>query len=219
MARRSGKRQARRSGGGGLPGWVFAIGGLLVGLAVAGGWYLHRGGDVDDLLPRPNPEARAPAPPEEPVAQDAPAPRKPKYEFYDVLRENEAVFPDAELNAQAAAEAEAEAEAARTGIDPAGAAAAVGEDGPDATPEAPPAEPAGPRYLIQAGAFRSLADADAVKARIALTGEIARVEPAQVDGGTIYRVRLGPYANAGALAAAKQALAGHGIDAVAIRAQ
>ena len=168
MARRSGKRQARRSGGGGLPGWVFAIGGLLVGLAVAGGWYLHRGGDVDDLLPRPNPEARAPAPPEEPVAQDAPA---------------------------------------------------VGEDGPDATPEAPPAEPAGPRYLIQAGAFRSLADADAVKARIALTGEIARVEPAQVDGGTIYRVRLGPYPNAGALAAAKQALAGHGIDAVAIRAQ
>ena len=78
---------------------------------------------------------------------------------------------------------------------------------------------AGPRYLIQAGAFRSLADADAIKARIALTGEIARVESAQVDGGTIYRVRLGPYPNAGALAAAKQALAGHGIDAVAIRAQ
>ena len=100
-----------------------------------------------------------------------------------MLRENEHVFPDAELNAQAAAEA------------------------------------SGPRYLIQAGAFRSLADADAVKARIALTGEIARVESAQVDGGTIYRVRLGPYPNAGALATAKQALASHGIDAVAIRAQ
>ena len=215
MARRSGKRQARRSGGGGIPGWLFAIGGLLVGLAVAGAWYLHRGGDVDDLLPKPNPEARAPAPPEEPVAQDAPAPRKPKYEFYDVLRENEAVFPDAELNAQAAAEAEA----ARTGADPAAAGPAVDETGPEPVPEAPPAEAAGPRYLIQAGAFRSLADADAIKARIALTGEIARVESAQVDGGTIYRVRLGPYPNAGALAAAKQALASHGIDAVAIRAQ
>ena len=215
MARRSGKRQARRSGGGGIPGWLFAIGGLLVGLAVAGAWYLHRGGDVDDLLPKPNPEARAPAPPEEPVAQDAPAPRKPKYEFYDVLRENEAVFPDAELNAQAAAEAEA----ARTGADPAAAGPAVDETGPEPVPEAPPAETAGPRYLIQAGAFRSLADADAIKARIALTGEIARVESAQVDGGTIYRVRLGPYPNAGALAAAKQALASHGIDAVAIRAQ
>ena len=78
MARRTGRKQARRSGGGGTPGWVFAIGGLVVGLAVAGGWYLHRGGKVDDLMPRPNPDARAPAPPEEPVAQDAPAPRKPK---------------------------------------------------------------------------------------------------------------------------------------------
>ena len=214
MARRTGRKQARRSGGGGTPGWVFAIGGLVVGLAVAGGWYLHRGGKVDDLMPRPNPDARAPAPPEEPVAQDAPAPRKPKYEFYDVLRENEAVFPDAELNAQAAAEAEA----ARAGADaPASPATDATALEPDAA--APAAEASGPRYLIQAGAFRSLADADAVKARIALTGEIARVESAQVDGGTIYRVRLGPYPNAGALATAKQALASHGIDAVAIRAQ
>ena len=214
MARRTGRKQARRSGGGGTPGWVFAIGGLLVGLAVAGGWYLHRGGKVDDLMPRPNPDARAPAPPEEPVAQDAPAPRKPKYEFYDVLRENEAVFPDAELNAQAAADAEA----ARAGADaPASPATDATALEPDAA--APAAEASGPRYLIQAGAFRSLADADAVKARIALTGEIARVESAQVDGGTIYRVRLGPYPNAGALATAKQALARHGIDAVAIRAQ
>ena len=214
MARRTGRKQARRSGGGGTPGWVFAIGGLVVGLAVAGGWYLHRGGTVDDLMPRPNPDARAPAPPEEPVAQDAPAPRKPKYEFYDVLRENEAVFPDAELNAQAAAEAEA----ARAGADaPASPATDATALEPDAA--APAAEASGPRYLIQAGAFRSLADADAVKARIALTGEIARVESAQVDGGTIYRVRLGPYPNAGALATAKQALASHGIDAVAIRAQ
>ena len=213
MARRTGRKQARRCGGG-TPGWVFAIGGLVVGLAVAGGWYLHRGGKVDDLMPRPNPDARAPAPPEEPVAQDAPAPRKPKYEFYDVLRENEAVFPDAELNAQAAAEAEA----ARAGADaPASPATDATALEPDAA--APAAEASGPRYLIQAGAFRSLADADAVKARIALTGEIARVESAQVDGGTIYRVRLGPYPNAGALATAKQALASHGIDAVAIRAQ
>ena len=214
MARRTGRKQARRSGGGGTPGWVFAIGGLVVGLAVAGGWYLHRGGKVDDLMPRPNPDARAPAPPEEPVAQDAPAPRKPKYEFYDVLRENEAVFPDAELNAQAAAEAEA----ARAGADaPASPATDATALEPDAA--APAAEASGPRYLIQAGAFRSLADADAVKARIALTGEIARVESSHVDGCTIYRVRLGPYPNAGALATAKQALASHGIDAVAIRAQ
>ncbi len=205
MAKRSSKNQARRNGGGGIPGWVWLVVGLLAGLAIAvavvtgGKWK-----GVDALLPRPNPEARPPAQPEEPVAQDAPAPRKPKYEFYDVLRDKEVVIPDAELNAQAQVEAEQAQQAAQA--DPA--------DVP------PPAEPAdGVRFLIQAGAFRSLADADAVKARIALTGEIARVESAQVEGGTIYRVRLGPYPNASTLAAAKQALASHGIDAVAIRAQ
>lgn len=206
MAKRSSKNQARRNGGGGIPGWVWLAVGLLAGLAIAAA--VVTGGKwkgVDALLPRPNPEARPPAKPEEPVAQDAPepAPRKPKYEFYDVLR-GEEVIPDAELDAQAQVEAEQAQQAA--------------EADPAVAP--PPAEPAdGVRYLIQAGAFRSLADADAVKARIALTGEIARVESAQVDGGTIYRVRLGPYPNAGSLAAAKKALASHGIDAVAIRAQ
>ena len=195
MAKRSSKNQARRNGGGGIPGWVWLLVGLLAGLAIAAAVFLRGDlGGPDGLLPRPNPEARAPAPPEQPVAQDAAAPRKPKYEFYDVLRDKEVVIPDAELNAQAQVEAARPDEVAATPAD-------------------------GVRYLIQAGAFRSLADADAVKARIALTGEVARVESAQVDGGTIYRVRLGPYPNAGTLAAAKQALASHGIEAVAIRAQ
>lgn len=214
-ARRNGnKKQARRSGGGGgVPGWMLALGGVVAGLAIAGGWYLHQGGKVDDLLPRPNPQARAPVEPEAPVAQDAPEPqpRKPKYEFYDVLRENEVVFPDAELNAQAAAEAARAAEAA---------AQTAGTETPP-TDTAPVAAEAvdSVRYLIQAGAFRSAPDAEALKARIALTGEIARVESADVNGATIYRVRLGPYPNASTLASAKEALVSHGIEAVAIRAQ
>lgn len=194
MAKRS-KNQARRNGGQGVPGWIWLLGGLVAGgiLAVV---FMLRGqwGDVDHLLPRPNPEARAPAAAEEPVAQEA-APRKPKYEFYDVLRDKEVVIPDAELTAQAQAEAAAPA---------------------DATV---PANADTVRYLIQAGAFRSASDAEALKARIALTGEIARVESAQIEGGTIYRVRLGPYPNAGSLAAAKEALLSHGIEAVAIRAR
>jgi len=213
-ARRNGKKQARRSGGsGGTPGWMYALGGLAVGLGIAGFLYFRNGGSVDDLLPKPNPAARAPVEPETPVAQDAPEPRKPKYDFYDVLRENEAVFPDAELNAQAAAEAQAAAATPDAPVtpDPVAAAPATG------TEAAAPAS--GPRYLIQAGAFRSSTDADALKARIALTGEIARVESAEIAGGTIYRVRLGPYPNASTLAAAKQALGNHGIEAVAIRAQ
>ena len=116
-------------------------------------------------------------------------------ELIDVLRDKEVVIPDAELDAQARAEAAA----------------------PPST-ETPPATD-GVRYLIQAGAFRSSSDAEALKARIALTGELARVEPAQIEGGTIYRVRLGPYPNAASLASAKRALGDHGIEALAIRAE
>ena len=74
-----------------------------------------------------------------------------------------------------------------------------------------------PRFLIQAGAFRGIAEAEALKAKIAMTGEIARVETAQINGNTVHRVRMGPYPDASALAAAKLALAGHGITAQAIR--
>ena len=195
MAKRS-KNQARRNGGQGVPGWIWLLVGL-VGGGVLAAVLLLRGqwSEVDRLLPQPDPQARAPVASDEPLAQDAPEPRKPKYEFYDVLRDKEVVIPDAELTAQAQAEAAA-------------------------PPDAPvPAAADSVHYLIQAGAFRSATDAEALKARIALTGEIARVESAQIEGGTIYRVRLGPYPNAGSLAAAKQALVDHGIEAVAIRAQ
>lgn len=196
MARRSSKNQARRNGGSGIPGWIWLLVGLLGGLVIAAVLLLRgQWREVDSLLPQPDPEARAPAASEEPVAQDAPEPKKPKYDFYDVLRDKEVIIPDAELSAQAQAEAATTAE------------------------ETAPETADGPRYLIQAGAFRSSTDAEALKARIALTGEVARVESAEIQGGTIYRVRLGPYPNASKLAAAKQALGSHGIDAVAIRAQ
>ena len=194
MARRS-KNQAKRNGSHGTPGWVWLLGGLVGGAVIVMVLLMRNGGDVGQLLPKPDPEARAPVATDEPVAQDAPEPRKPKYDFYDVLRDKEVVIPDAELAAQARAEA----------------------DAPPTTEPAPAGD--GVRYLIQAGAFRSSSDAEALKARIALTGEVARVESAQIEGGTIYRVRLGPYPNTASLAAAKQALGNHGIEALAIRAE
>jgi cell division protein FtsN len=49
-------------------------------------------------------------------------------------------------------------------------------------------------YFVQAGAFQNPADADNLKARLALAGLVASVEPANLpDKGIWYRVRLGPY--------------------------
>src|SRR5258708_22148588 len=49
-------------------------------------------------------------------------------------------------------------------------------------------------YFLQAGSFQNPADADNLKARLALMGLEASVEPANLaEKGVWYRVRLGPY--------------------------
>ncbi|KAB8176063.1 sporulation protein [Lysobacter maris] len=77
----------------------------------------------------------------------------------------------------------------------------------------------GSRYILQAGAFQASGQAEELKARIALLGLGARVESAQINGKTVYRVRMGPYGTASDLADAKRKLAGGGLDALAIKAQ
>jgi cell division protein FtsN len=176
-----------------VPGWIWLLAGVLLGLGLSAFVLLREGHDGHRAAPTPNPTARAPREPEPPVAQQkAPAPprdNRPRFDFYTVLAEREVRIPDNELAAQAKAEA----------------------NQPAATDSA--------RYLLQAGAFGNAADAEAVKARLALTGVVARVEQGTANGKPIFRVRLGPYASAGALAAAKRQLADNGInDAIAIRA-
>ena len=140
---------------------------------------------------------------------------------------------EAERAARDAAEAKAREEAPGDSLTldgdaptatPAPAMAAVAPgDAPVATAATPPAPVAasgdsgGPHYVIQAGAFLGSNEAEALKAKIALTGEVARVEIAQINGNTVHRVRMGPYPNAASLAAAKSALAAHGIAAQAIK--
>lgn len=199
MARR-GKSQAKRSGrsGGGIPGWVWLAAGLLLGLALAAA-VLMRDRLAPALMgPRPNPAAQAPGAGEEPVAQK-PAettPRKPRYDFYTVLPEREVVVPDAEVSAKARAEAQQ----------------------PPAQSPTPAPATAGERYLLQAGAFGDARRADEVKAAIAFTGLVARVEPAATaDGRTVHRVMLGPFGNARELEAAKHKLDANGIPSVAVR--
>ncbi len=75
------------------------------------------------------------------------------------------------------------------------------------------------RYILQAGAFGASGDAEATKAKLAMIGLAARVESAQINGRTVYRVRMGPYGSAGELAEAKQKLDGSGLQAMAIKAQ
>ncbi len=49
------------------------------------------------------------------------------------------------------------------------------------------------QYVIQAGSFRSIRDADRLKAKLALLGVEAKIQPATIRGTQWYRVRIGPF--------------------------
>jgi cell division protein FtsN len=183
-------------------------------------------------------------PDDEDAAGDKPAADKPKgtqYDFYTLLPSDEVAMSDAEVAAIARDEAARKARADAAGATSAANAAPV-DDGSDAadagaadastsapttagstaaTPPAgaAPAAGAGPPYLLQAGAFGASGDAEAVKAKIALLGLGARVESADIQGKTVYRVRMGPYGTASELAEAKRKLAAGGLPAMAIKAR
>jgi cell division protein FtsN len=68
-----------------------------------------------------------------------------------------------------------------------------GTEPPAAAAKAAAPASASTTYYLQAGAYRSANDAEAVKARILLMGMPVQVQKAQVNGGIINRVRVGPF--------------------------
>lgn len=88
----------------------------------------------------------------------------------------------------------------------------------DARPAAKPADGADRvTYLLQAGSFRSQQDADGMRAKLAFLGFEARVQSAEVNGQTVYRVRVGPYAQLDDMNKARARLAENGVDVSVVR--
>jgi cell division protein FtsN len=200
-AKRGGKSQARR--GGGMKTGLVLVVGLVIGLGLAAAYLVF--GDrqkLDAILPQPDPRAQAPAPNREaePVAQEpearADAP-KPTYDFYTVLPEKEVELPG---------------ETAQAATPP-----SATPPGTTPTPATPTAAATRGGLQLQAGAFSNAGDAEALRARLALVGQTARIETVQANGRTLYRVRLGPYANEAQRDAAKAALAEAGVNAAPAR--
>ena len=243
MAVKKGRSQARRSGGnsGGLPGWAWMVLGIVITLLVvlAAPRLLKSDGDDGFYRPRANPDA-TPAAATGAADEDAalpapvapPASSDPDYDFYTLLPGQEVPMTDAELEASAQAERERERrqaqqreqDAAQLAEPEAPLPAPTPTPAPSASQPATTAAAAAPadttaRYLLQAGSFSASGDAEALKARIALLGLGARVESAQVQGRTVYRVRMGPYGTASELADAKGKLEGGGLEALPIKVQ
>jgi len=68
-------------------------------------------------------------------------------------------------------------------------------------------------YLLQAGSFQSPADADNLKAKLAMLGLEANVEATTIpEKGVMYRVRLGPYEKIDEINKVRSQLAQNGIE-------
>lgn len=73
-------------------------------------------------------------------------------------------------------------------------------------------------YFVQAGAFRTQADADAQRAKLAMLGWEARVSEREQNGITIFRVRVGPFTKRDDAEQLKQKLDGAGVESTLVRA-
>jgi cell division protein FtsN len=248
VAAKRGKSQARRNSGNsaGMPGWAWLVLGVVLTIAVvlSAPKFLKSGGGDGFFRPKPNPDATpaVASSDEDGIGDDArdvdgaaatAAKPKPQYDFYKMLPGDEVQMSDAELAATEREEAARKARPAAAVADdaavadagtkaPADGAAIAATDGAASTTTAAAATtrplPDAP-YILQAGAFGASGDAEATKAKVALLGLGARVESASINGKTVYRVRMGPYATASELAEAKRKLADGGLPAMAIRAK
>jgi cell division protein FtsN len=233
MATRKGKgRQAVRNNSGGFPGWGYAVIGILIGAVLM--LVMMRGSLLTSMkptVPQANPQATAQRGSDPGVLEPASgesAPKKPQFDFYSVLSEKEVRIPDAVISAQARAEqqqkqlAAQQQAAAQQAAVPAPNAAPnvpqVAKENVEAAPASAVQAPAtGNGYLLQVGAFPNAADAETLKAKLAMQGFVANVQSVKIGGQAYNRVRLGPFRSATELESTKQRLASAGINAIALK--
>jgi cell division protein FtsN len=193
----------RKSSAGGTLLGVFV--GLVIGISIAFGvvWYLNKatlpfqnkyeGAPKDDKSKAAAPGTPAPAP--------APLPGKPgdkppgRFEFYDLLEGKQPAAP------------RPAAPAATPGGTPAPAApAAEAKPGPVTV------------FYLQVGAFQKPADADNLKAKLALTGLEAGVQEVSIpEKGTMHRVRVGPFRDPDEMNKARALLSQNGVQGTVIK--
>lgn len=189
------KRTTTRKQKPSVPGWLWMVGGLSVGLLIAFLVYLQQqsalrdvsgtgtGPATTDTRVVPPPTARPPAAPQrqQPLASVEPAPRQGvQFDFYNILPELEIVIPETELR--------------REGTDQQHT------------------------YYLQVGSFRRDSDAESRKVELIMLNFEPVVQTVTVDGNqTWHRVRIGPFSDRRRLDQARRRLQENGIDFIMLR--
>ena len=188
QARKVKRKPAPARSRGPTSGWVWLLAGMIVGLAIAAVVYLQgldRMGQQPPWLTaessaQPATPAQAPAPAQTPARTPtpqaatpaAPAPGSSRFQFYEILPQDEITVAPPTPRAT-----------------PAPSAAPIPATATPPTQTARVQE----RFVLQAGSFRQFAQADEMKARLALMGMHADIREVRVNGETFHRVFLGPF--------------------------
>ena len=190
------RQAAKKSSGGGTLLGLFI--GLILGLALAAGIAVYINKTPIPFLDKAKPAEKAAAPKAAATpnladtlkAAPDKAGDKPRFDFYQILPGQEEPMSEQQIRqaAKDAAKAPADGKASKD------------------------------IFLLQAGAFQNPADADNLKAKLALLGVEASVEPTNLaEKGTWYRVRIGPYTKIDDLNHTRSTLAQNGIEATLVK--
>jgi len=211
-------RATRASGRGGTLLGVFI--GLVLGLSLAAGVAYYVTKANSPYAAQSARDARDPARDAmrdggKGAKPDAPAPDKPRFDFYKILPGGEE--PKVQVERKPAPDRAVVEQAREKDAERGTAKVATAE--PSLKPEpVPKAAKAGERFWLQAGSFAAESDAENLKAQLALAGWEAAVQQGTLpDKGVRFRVRLGPYDNTDELNRIKTELTRKGFDAAVIK--
>lgn len=187
-----GRAAAKRKPAPGTPAPVWFLAGLALGLGTAVAVHLYHV-EFAPRMPAPV-AASAPAPAKQ--TKTPPADDRLRFEFYRILPEMEVVVPEEEERALTARQPQQPATSAPA------SKPGTGQD----------------RYLLQVASFQRHADADRLKAQLALLGLEASIQTVEIRGGqTWHRVRVGPFTDRNEIATVRERLQANGIEAVLLK--
>jgi cell division protein FtsN len=168
MARRN--RKSKRTDS--APGWIWMLFGLGIGLVVAAGVYFRRTPSPADHVAA-SADRPAPANAERAPAKRVSPGRGAAAGSADTAKTSEQRFDFYEVLPQY----EVVVPEVESATGPSAKAKAVDEPG---------------SYVLQAGSFGAAADAEKLKANLALLGIESRVQKVAIDDDVYHRVRIGP---------------------------
>jgi cell division protein FtsN len=226
------KKSAKAKGRFRLPGWLWALLGLVAGFFLA----QHQNGTAPwqttappqaNLTPgeRADGSAGTSADAEDAGESDA---GMPTFEFYTLLPETEVIAPGGAVPSSVTPPSPSsssedsdsdDSDSSNADEDPIAQVIAAKSRSDEEKTSAPQAPTEPGRYMLQAASFRTLGDAKKLSSRLQNLSLLAKISEVKASGVTWHRVQVGPYEDTRELNRAQDLMNTQGIEPLLIQLQ